>query len=117
MITSRHSIRSVLYESETVSLIAPPNSDLYTARETRREDRAGMEPTRTQILTDRGVTLTVNTSPASSCAAVVFESVFTCHVILTSGFPPTLKYLENENFFQSGKSPGILKKCQKSRDV
>ena len=33
------------------------------------------------------------------------------------GFPPTLENLEKwDNFFQSGKSQGILKKCQKVRE-
>ena len=37
-----------------------------------------------------------------------------------AGFPPTLENLENlekwDNFFQSGKSQGILKNCQKVRE-
>ena len=36
-------------------------------------------------------------------------------VIQKAGFPPALENLEKwDNFFQSGKSQGILKKCQKS---
>ena len=37
-----------------------------------------------------------------------------CMLLLNSGFPPALEILENlekwDNFFQSGKSQGILKK-------
>ena len=37
--------------------------------------------------------------------------------MMLPGFPPTLENLEKwDNFFQSGKSQGILKKCQKVRE-
>ena len=48
---------------------------------------------------------------------IIQISRFSFILCLITGFPPALEYLEKwDNFFQSGKSQGILKKYQKVRE-